>query len=334
MPIEFFDDFDDTNNTFLTDHTPDVGTAWINEFTTPNTNVRYEIDSGSRCSPTEFEPAERMIVVADPAPSSEEYDVKLRLDLPTNYEATSPIFAVARYQDASTFYFAGGYSANSGSRLRYGLYLGKIFFDRIVILDAKPNIGLKRDSLVRFHITNDVKELYIDEILALRTTDNGIDSAGRAGMANGAWINSVDQVRGNAFIDSFEINTTVITEPSPTVIPYERVPSGPNSQVALYRWPGLSEGTVGQALENPKLTRKTIQTSGVFGGGIVVVQGSVALEGTFANQFVQLSNFNSSPVEFLDSSIIDGVNHAFLYRPVVYGGSGMNVDVYLLSVED
>lgn len=336
MPIEFLDTFTDTPGTLLTSHTPDTGTGWTTFIKEPDTIGDWAIsNTGLTAHIPGFFYASRSIILADDAPSSPNYEIEIIIadDFPVS--PVSPLWMIARY-DASddNYYFAGGYFQDGPNRSPQGLVIGRKRFGTIYTLAATPSVNIAPNNTYRFSVTDESKDLYVNDILVLSASDNSIDAAGLAGLGTGSLLRTRDVIEGANRVDQFSINTTLTTTPLPkTEVAIERVPTPSVSQIQLFKWEGLDQNSVGEALVDPRLTRKTIQVVGQFTSGTVIMQGSVAPPGTFDRQWIQLDNQLGVPILFNRPGRIDRMDHAYAFRPVAFAGSDMDITVYLLSVE-
>jgi len=338
MPVIFQDFFNDNGFTTLSAHTPDVGTGWTEDFTSPNQstpnamNITFEEDAAT---PSREDDNSRMATVTTETMSSANYQITVNLKT-TPSDPDAPFFLAGRYDDDFGFYGAGGYRPNGGADQSRGLVMFSIRGGTVFYLDANPNIGITAGDELRFIVTDERKALYLNGNLVLQSNDNAITDAGRAGMVFGNWLSTLDDVDNDMEISDFTVDTTIAPEPAKTEIPLIRVPSGPNSQVQLYKWEGLNETNRGEPFVEPRLTRKSIQVVGTFAGGLVRMEGALIPPGSpdaFPGMFVHMEDSLGIPVSFLANGVIDRINHAFAYRPVVVSGSGADVTLFLLSVE-
>lgn len=113
-------------------------------------------------------------------------------------------------------------------------------------------------------------------------------------------------------------------------IPYEKVKTPHDGSGFLYRWPNMAEGDVGQPLVAPHFNDKTVRAGGAFGGGAVILEGSLIPDSEADADFDQLKDPHDNPISFSLADCETVLQNVYLLRPKVVGGSTVDVDVYLL----
>jgi len=95
----------------------------------------------------------------------------------------------------------------------------------------------------------------------------------------------------------------------------------------VYLWEGISEDSVGEALECDQFVPESVQVCGDFGAA-----GSVVIEGTLGGGVWEtLEEPTGFPLSFSSNSSIKSVGtRPASLRPRAVNGAGMNVNVYLL----
>ena len=341
MAIIFQDLFNDTPGTLLINHTPDVGTGWLNEIIsfritgTPGLEINT---TGIEAAPVSNSTDARQLVVTDPVFTTSDYQIEANIPR-VSADVDASVWIAGRYESPSTFYLAGGYPANGGPQgvEKAGVMILRIRGNVVEVLGHNPDIGITGGTNVRFVVTDQAKELWLNGNLILRSVDNSIAGPGRAGIGHGNFFSSFDDIRTVVTFADFTVDDVIATEPVKTEIPIIRVSTGSDSQIQLFKWEGLNETNRGEPFVDPRLTRKTFQVVGDFQGGVVRLEAVVlppAGPESFPGQFVEVENSLGLPVRLMQNGVIDRINHAFAYRPVVVSGSGADVDAFLLSVAD
>ena len=347
MAIIFHDTFTDTPGTLLTAHFPEVGPGWIKDFTARSfqdgATIDMEIDAtGTKATPVgnvSNRRNARIGMIADTGTGATEYQITCTLD-ETTTDRDAPFYLTARYRndgDGSDGYFVGGFAPNGGGEGNNGVFMFRLNGTNIRYLAFNRNIGLTAGDTLKFVVTDPLKQFYINGNLVLSTVDNGLPDQGFPGFAYGNFISTFENVDLQPNLLDFTVDTTITGEETKPEVPITRVSTGSDSQIQLFKWEGLNETNRGAPFINPRLTRKSMQVVGSFAGGIVEMQATslppVGVE-SFTGQFVTLEDQLGLPVALMENGVIDRLNHAFAYRPVVLSGSGVNLTVYLLSVED
>ena len=94
----------------------------------------------------------------------------------------------------------------------------------------------------------------------------------------------------------------------------------------LHKWSALNTGDVGDGVELPGLSDKTVQVVGTFGGATVSIQGS--LDGV---NFSALNDPSGAAIALTAAGMVAIVQNVRFLRPSVAGGAGANLDIWLLS---
>ena len=337
MPVIFQDNFNDVPGTDIKVHTPDIGLGWIHQFTAPKEGADNSLEissSGDECEPVNVDTDSRFSMTMSDVVLTNEYQVKAVIRQVTG-DADAAFWLVARWQDQQDFYGAGGYPSSGGLDQTRGLVMFVIRFGLLSVLATAPEVGLTDGDELRFVCTDEAKELWLNGNLVLRSNDNSFRFIGPAGLSYGNWLATQDDVRDDTRVTFFEVDTTIELEPVKPEIPFIRISTGQDSQIQLFKWEGLNETNRGAVLVSPRLTRKSIQVVGIFGGGLIRMEGSlipIDSPDSFAGQFVAMEDQLGLRVSLLFNGVIDRINHAFAYRPVVVSGSGADLTLFLLSV--
>jgi len=205
MAVEILDQFTETSDTNLVDHTsaPTGGQVWVEEVNTlPETNIAQVNAAGDYVFLTGQSGNQKCIWTARPKPSGADYNITYDvLQRDTNDDDTHWI--VGRYTDADTFYAAGG--ANNGD---VGI--------RILVKNGPTATVLEQvvdDFTVftyEFQISDAAKVLIENGIeIARNEVDNSVTAAGSAGLGWGhIGVNSgySEDPRSDWHGDNFEVD--------------------------------------------------------------------------------------------------------------------------------
>lgn len=176
------DNFAGANNTNLTAHAPDIGTAWTKVVGTPN----LLLDGAGKVKASATG-TDRTIYTVAPAPSSANYAVECQIDT-WSTTATKDVSLIGRLVDSSNFYSARIWCVSSGV---YGAQLRKYVGGTATILTGvsiMPTVGQKfRLKMVGSTIslwTRGPSDVTWTQLASV--TDTSFASAGKPGLAQGA----------------------------------------------------------------------------------------------------------------------------------------------------
>lgn len=101
-----------------------------------------------------------------------------------------------------------------------------------------------------------------------------------------------------------------------------------NTRAVVIAWMGLTNGDVGREIDFSQYTDRSVQVSGAFGDGALVIEGS-----NNGTDFAVLTDPQGSDLNLI-SAKIELVTEATRYlRPRVTGNTGASINVHLLIKE-
>lgn len=203
------DNFAGANNTNLTSHTPDTGTAWTKETGTPT----LQLDGSGMVKASATGSSATVYTVA-PAPSTADYMVECQVDV-WSTTATKSVYLIGRFVDTSNYYFARIYCVSTG------VYSAKIYKNvalsatSLATASIMPTVGQKfRLKMVGSTIslwTRSPTDVTWTQLASV--TDTTFSSAGKPGLSQGGagvttgtdtvWRVSAYRVRSNQPIFTF-----------------------------------------------------------------------------------------------------------------------------------
>jgi hypothetical protein len=95
-------------------------------------------------------------------------------------------------------------------------------------------------------------------------------------------------------------------------------------------WEGIGNADVGAAQGVSRLYTKSVQVLGTFGGATVVLQGSNDGGTTWAG----LTYDGTNAISFTAAGLKQVWEHVEMIRPSSSGGTGSDIDVIVVGVED
>ena len=110
-------------------------------------------------------------------------------------------------------------------------------------------------------------------------------------------------------------------------IAYELIP-GPPVTVLRVLWEALTEtNTDGSAFTSADFADRSVQVIGTFGGTTVTIEGS----NDGGTTWTTLSDAQGTALSFTSAGMETVGTLAHQIRPFITGGTGVNIDVYLLA---
>jgi hypothetical protein len=175
------DNFAGANNTNLTSHTPDTGTAWTKESGTPT----LQLDGAGKMKASSTASGASVYTVA-PAPGTADYMVECQIDT-WSTTANKSIYLIGRFVDGANYYFARIYCVSSG------VYSAKIYENvagsasQLASASIMPTVGQKfRLKMVGSTIslwTRSPTDVTWTQLASV--TDSSFASAGKPGLSQG-----------------------------------------------------------------------------------------------------------------------------------------------------
>lgn len=100
-------------------------------------------------------------------------------------------------------------------------------------------------------------------------------------------------------------------------------------RVAIYKWLDCHEGDTCGLAYLPEHADKTVMAIGTFGGTSIAIQGSIDPTGATT---VALKDQSDNVIALTANGVETIVNAVFAYRPVLTGGAGTTVTVWLMGI--
>lgn len=112
-----------------------------------------------------------------------------------------------------------------------------------------------------------------------------------------------------------------------STIYHSRIPTG-NMLSAVVAWVGLSNGDVGDAIPFCQYADKSVQVTGAFGDGVLVLEGS-----NNGVDFAALTDTQGNDLNITGPKIEQVTEATAFVRPRVTGSAGALLNVHLLIKE-
>jgi hypothetical protein len=172
-----FDAFTETSDTALASHVPTIkGTSWTESQDTCTS--QFDADSSDYACPTADVANCIMIYTTSPAPSIENYDVKVNFIDAGTVTSTECVGVVGRYTDSSNYYSLG---VCDDAGLNYRMYKRVAGVSTNLVTNA-GGLGAGQTDVVIFRISNQNKVAIENGTQIISNTDNALTSVGSAGI--------------------------------------------------------------------------------------------------------------------------------------------------------
>lgn len=247
------DSFTGTDGTLLQNHTGEVGATWTK-------HPVYPMDaklSGGRV----YAPA-WMMYTASGVPATNEYDVSADLFVKSNIGATG---VIARADTATDSEYVARYTA------QFSRWELSVCQSTCTLLGSyAQNLTVGATYHLKLVVRNASKELWVDGVQRVTSTDNVITRVGRAGVRQGP---SDATATTGYHLDNFSVDNPVVTPPAGTI-----VWKADAEQAIDQEWASSCLAPTGPVappeLNNPRLTRSTTTVAkGAFSYRIALTDG-------------------------------------------------------------
>lgn len=112
-----------------------------------------------------------------------------------------------------------------------------------------------------------------------------------------------------------------------STINHTRIATG-NTKAVVIAWVGLANGDVGDAIPFCQYADKTVQVTGTFGDGVLVLEGS-----NNGTDFAVLTDTQGNDLNITGAKIEQVTEATAFVRPRVTGSTGASLNVHLLIKE-
>lgn len=113
------------------------------------------------------------------------------------------------------------------------------------------------------------------------------------------------------------------------VVTPSQVSHGVKGRVQIYKWLNIAAGDTCGVVYLPEHSDKTVMAVGTFGGTSVAIHGCID---PAAGTFVALKDQSDNVIAITADGVETIVNAVFCYKPVLTGGAGTTVTVWLMGI--